>query len=127
MTQSFFFFLFICIIPVYLTSILNLFIITTQYLHLGILTTKAAKAFFDITAKARVRIRSVCESNEDSETPSNIISGSQSPYREIGNKENAVNRNISAESFESHKDENSAILILDNGTHKTTFQNFGNI
>ena len=97
-------------------------------LWLGILTRKAAKIFFDITANARVRIRSVCESNEDSETPPNNLPTPtrQTSYEEIECAGNVLLRgNVSIESLDCHKNEDRAILTNDIGTKKTNYKNFG--
>lgn len=99
--------------------------IFSLHIDVGILTRKAAKVFFDITAKARVRIRSVCESNEDSETPSNNMPSSQTSYKEIECTENVVSGNVSVESFEIDKNEDRANLTNDVGTKKTNYNNFG--
>lgn len=94
-------------------------------IYLGILTTKAAKTFFDITTKARFSISTVCESNENDFTKSKIDSGCEAPFKKIVNDDNVPNSNRNVECFnDNEKDEKCIIQIDEIGVKKSQFQNF---
>lgn len=95
-------------------------------MHLGILTTKAAKTFFDITTKARLSISTVCESNENNFVKSKLKTGCEAPFKKsVKNDSNVMNRNCDVECFNNdEKDGKCVIQINDIGVKDTQFQNF---
>ena len=95
------------------------------FIFLGILTTKAAKTFFDITTKARLSISTVGESNEIDFAKSKIENGCEAPFKNFVNDDNVENRNCDVECFNNNeKDEKCVIQINDIGVQETQFQNF---
>lgn len=106
----------------------NFFSLIFNLVSSGILTTKAAKTFFDITTKARLSISTVCESNENNFIKSKIKTGSETPFKKsVQNDDNVIKRNCDVECFNNNndvKDGKCVIQINDIGVKDTQFQNF---
>jgi hypothetical protein len=94
-------------------------------IHLGILTTKAAKTFFDITTKARLSISTGCESNENNFMKSKTKISSETPFQKFGKDDNVMNRNCDLKCFHNNeKGDKCDIQMNDIGVKETQFQNF---